>query len=334
LVAKAMDVILDSYSRLMKIGGSAAGARGMSEQNEQSSGQPVEESSVISQEPPSGTINRPVVHTDSAIGVESRPLQSNSGAELGIANLAAAVDRTSLITSSDSEDISNTSRALSQATSGATSKRPQAIGEDSRPLASGASMQHGTHVTSVAISPIEMFQYVFLLVEDEMMGDPAYLIAVIMEFLRSMSKAGLKAPPNLYVMMTTLLARSNRYAEIALFVSNKILEPSRELAMQLIELGRQHSLTRKLGVDMLRERFLHHDYVAVLLQEGYYLEALRYARKYKVITVQPVLFLEKAVDSDSPRNVSAVLSFFSEFMPSFKTTSDYGRYQHILSEMV
>uniref|UniRef100_A0ACD5ZTW0 Uncharacterized protein n=1 Tax=Avena sativa TaxID=4498 RepID=A0ACD5ZTW0_AVESA len=334
LVAKAMDVILDSYSRLMKIGGSAAGARGTSEQNEQSSGQPVEESSVISQGPPSGTINRPVVHTDSAIGVESRPLQSSSGAELGIANLAAAVDRTTLITSSDSEDIANTSGALSQATSGATSKRPQVVGEDSRPLASGASMQHGTHVTTVAISPNDMFQSVFLLVEDEMMGDPAYLIAVTMEFLRSMSKAGVKAPPNLYVMMTTLLARSNQYAEIALFVSNKILEPSRELAMQLIELGRQHSLTRKLGVDMLRERFLHHDYVAVLLQEGYYLEALRYARKYKVITVQPVLFLEKAIASDSPRNVAAVLSFFSEFMPSFKTTSDYGRYQHILSEMV
>uniref|UniRef100_A0ACD5Y1C6 Uncharacterized protein n=2 Tax=Avena sativa TaxID=4498 RepID=A0ACD5Y1C6_AVESA len=331
LVAKAMDVILDSYSRLMKIGGSAAGGRATSEQNEQSSGQPVEESSVISQEPPSGTINRPVVHTDSAIGVESRPLQSNSGAELGIANLAAAVDRTSLITSSDSEDIANTSRALSQATSGATSKRPQVVGEDSRPLASGASMQH---VTTVAISPNDIFQSVFLLVEDEMMGDPAYLIAVTMEFLRSMSKAGVKAPPNLYVMMTTLLARSNRYAEIALFVSNKILEPSRELAMQLIELGRQHSLTRKLGVDMLRERFLHHDYVAVLLQEGYYLDALHYARKYKVITVQPVLFLEKAVASDSPRNVAAVLSFFNEFMPSFKTTSDYGRYQHILSEMV
>ncbi|XP_047045482.1 regulator of MON1-CCZ1 complex-like [Lolium rigidum] len=327
LVAKAMDVILDSYSRLMKMGGSAAGARRTSEQNDQSSGQPVEGSRVVSQEPPSGTMNRPVLHTDSAIEVECRP-------EDGITNLAAHVDRTFLNASSDSEDIANTSRAPSQATSGATSKRPQVLGEDSRPLASGASMQPGTHVASVTISPIEMFQSVFLLVEDEMMGDPAYLIVVIMEFLRSMSKAGLKAPPNLYVMLTTLLARSNRYAEIALFVSNKILEPSRELAMQLVELGRQHSRTRKLGVDMLRERCLHHDYVAVLLQEGYYLEALRYARKYKVITVQPALFLEKAVAKDSARDVAAVLSFFSESMPNFKTTSDYGRYQHVLSEMV
>jgi len=201
-------------------------------------------------------------------------------------------------------------------------------------LASGTSMQHGTHVASVAISPIEMVQSVFVLVEDEMMADPAYLIAVILEFLRSLSKAGLKAPPDLYVMMTALLACSNRYAEIALFVSNKILEPSRELAMQLIELGRQHSLTRKLGVDMLRERCLHHDYVAALLQDGYYLEALRYARKYKVITVQPSLFLEEAVAKNSTPNLAAMLSFFAELTPSFKTTSDYSRYRHILSEMV
>jgi hypothetical protein len=172
-----MDVILDSYSRLMKMGGSAAGARRTSEQNDQSSGQPVEGSRVVSQEPPSGTMNRPVLHTDSAIEVECRP-------EDGITNVAAHVDRTFLNASSDSEDIANTSRAPSQATSGATSKRPQVLGEDSRPLASGASMQPGTHVASVTISPIEMFQSVFLLVEDEMMGDPAYLIVVIMEFLR------------------------------------------------------------------------------------------------------------------------------------------------------
>uniref|UniRef100_A0A452ZIU7 Mic1 domain-containing protein n=1 Tax=Aegilops tauschii subsp. strangulata TaxID=200361 RepID=A0A452ZIU7_AEGTS len=338
LVAKAMDIILDSYSRSMKTVGGAAGVRRTSEQNQQSSFQPVEDSRVVSQEPP-GTMIGPVINTDSASGVESRQSQSNSGVEHGIANLAAHVDRSSLNTSSDSDGITNTSRAVSQATSSsqisdATGKRPQVVGEDSQPLASGTSMQHGTHVASVAISPIEMVQSVFVLVEDEMMGDPAYLIAVIMEFLRSLSKAGLKAPPDLYVMMTALLACSNRYAEIALFVSNKILEPSRELAMQLIELGRQHSLTRKLGVDMLRERCLHHDYVAALLQDGYYLEALRYARKYKVITVQPSLFLEEAVAKNSTPNLAAVLSFFAELTPSFKTTLDYSRYRHILLEMV
>ncbi|KAK8445098.1 hypothetical protein SEVIR_9G258600v4 [Setaria viridis] len=332
MVAKAMDVVLDSYSRLMKMGGGLPGVRRTHEQSQQLGSQPVEGSHVISQETSPATTVSPSVNPDQAGGVVNRSAQANSGVDHGI-------DRAALNTSSDSDEITNVSGVTSQGTSGyqtsdAINKRQQVAGEDSRPLSSGTSMQHGQHAGSVAISPIEMFQSVFALVEDEMIGDPAYLTAVIMEFLRSASKAGLKAPPNIYVMMATLLARSNRYAEIALFVSNKILEPSKELAMQLMELGQHHPPTRKLGLDMLRERSLHHDYVAALLQDGYYLEALRYARKYKVITVQPALFLEKAVANNSAQNLAAVLSFFCEFTPSFKATSDFGRYRHILSEMV
>lgn len=54
--------------------------------------------------------------------------------------------------------------------------------------------------------------------------------------------------------------------------------------MQLLESGRHNLQTRKLGLDMLRQLSLHHDYVSLLVQDGYYLEALRYARKFKVIS--------------------------------------------------
>ena len=64
----------------------------------------------------------------------------------------------------------------------------------------------------------------------------------------------------------------------------QILEPSKEVALQILESGRQNSRTRKLGLDMLRQLSLHHDYVQLLVQDGYYLEALRYARKHKVIS--------------------------------------------------
>lgn len=64
----------------------------------------------------------------------------------------------------------------------------------------------------------------------------------------------------------------------------QILEPSKEVALQLLESGRQNTQTRKLGLDMLRQLGLHHDYVLLLVQDGYYIEALRYARKYKVIS--------------------------------------------------
>lgn len=318
-VAKAMDVVLDSYTRLMKMGGAFPGVRRIHEQNQQSGSQPIDGSHVVSQESSPGTTVSPAVNPDHGSEAVDIYVQSNPGVE-------HTIDRGLLNINISSDSVDNTSDAVD--------KRQQAVGEASRPLSSGTMMQHGQHAGTVAISPIEMFQSVFTLVEDEMMGDPAYLIAVIIEFLRSVSKAGLKAPHNLYVMTATLLARSNRYAEIALFVSNKILEPCKELAMQLMELGLQHPPTRKLGMDMLRERGLHHDYVTAMLQDGYYLEALRYARKYKVITVQPALFLEKALAKNSAHNLAAVLSFFCEFTPSFKATSDFVRYRHILSEMV
>ncbi|TQD69215.1 hypothetical protein C1H46_045252 [Malus baccata] len=115
-------------------------------------------------------------------------------------------------------------------------------------------------------------------------------------------------------------------------VSQQILEPSKEVAMQLLESGRQNSRTRKLGLDMLRQLSLHHDYVLLLVQDGYYLEALRYARKYKVSTIRPSLFLESACTSNDLQNLAAVLRFFSDFIPGFRDTSDHDTYYRILSE--
>ncbi|KAL5053721.1 hypothetical protein RYX36_034403 [Vicia faba] len=84
----------------------------------------------------------------------------------------------------------------------------------------------------------------------------------------------IRVAPNLYVLIIQLLVRNEHYAELGLFIVNKILEPSKEVALQLLESGRQNTQTRKLGLDMLRQLSLHNDYVLLLVQDGYYLEAL------------------------------------------------------------
>lgn len=77
-------------------------------------------------------------------------------------------------------------------------------------------------------------------------------------------------------------------------------------------------------------KLVHPDFVRMLCSNGLLLTW----RLVQVITVQPSLFLEEAVAKNSTPNLAAVLSFFAELTPSFKTTSDYSRYRHILSEMV
>ncbi|KAM0993103.1 hypothetical protein ACFX13_008931 [Malus domestica] len=207
----------------------------------------------------------------------------------------------------------------------------QVLRSDNSPLDANASQQE-SQPTSPVISPDEMYSFVFAPVEEEIIGEPSYLVAIIVEFLRSANIEKVEVHPNLYVLTVQLLSRSERYAELGQFVLNKILEPSKEVAMQLLESGRQNSRTRKLGLDMLRQLSLHHDYVLLLVQDGYYLEALRYARKYKVSTIRPSLFLESACTSNDLQNLAAVLRFFSDFIPGFRDTSDHDTYYRILSE--
>ncbi|KAJ6743094.1 COLON CANCER-ASSOCIATED PROTEIN MIC1 [Salix viminalis] len=214
-----------------------------------------------------------------------------------------------------------------------SSSQSQQLGPVNSPLNASVSERQESQLTSPAISPDEMYSFVFAPVEEEMVGDSSYLVAIILEFLRSASSVKKKVRPNINVLAVQLLARNERYAELSLFIINKVLEPSKKVAMQLLESGSQNSQVRKLGLDMLRQLSFHHDYVLQLVQDGYYLEALRYARKHKVVTVRPSLFLEAALASNDSQLLAAVLRFFSDFTPGFKTTSDCHTYNRILYEM-
>ncbi|GAV63987.1 LOW QUALITY PROTEIN: Mic1 domain-containing protein [Cephalotus follicularis] len=209
----------------------------------------------------------------------------------------------------------------------------QLPGPSNIPLHANVSKLHESQITSPAISPDELYRSVFAPVEEEMVGDPSYLIAIIVEFLHSACLEKVKVHPNLYVLVIQLLARNERYAELGSFVINKILEPSKEVALQLLESGRQNFQTRKLGLHMLRQLSLHEDYVLLLVQEGYYQEALRYARKHKVTTVRPSLFLELAFASNDSQHLAAVLRFFSDFLPGFRSTPEHNTYIRLLNEM-
>ncbi|XP_026425129.1 regulator of MON1-CCZ1 complex-like isoform X3 [Papaver somniferum] len=211
--------------------------------------------------------------------------------------------------------------------------QPQGSGAGENRSESDVPGQRELQVASAAISPDEMYQFIFASVEEEMAGDPAYLVAIIVEYLRSAASEKLKVHPNLNMMTIQLLARSERFAELWMFVLNKIVEPSKEVALQLLELGRQNFMTRKLGMDMLRKLMLHRDYVLLLVQDGYYIESLRYARKNKVISIRPSVFLEAAVSSNNSQHLAAVLRFFMDSNPTFKNTTDYSMYRRILNEM-
>ncbi|KAI3822722.1 hypothetical protein L1987_10319 [Smallanthus sonchifolius] len=307
MVFRAIDVLVKSFAYSLKTGSYLKGGK-------------LEKTPVSGV--PENSESGKSVKNESASGVESRTVHdsgfSTSDSEDNNANFKKAKGK-SLDTNSSS---GNTEEA---------SKIGDRLGN--QPLNANVSEQQESQVTSAAISPDELHSFVFASVEDEMIADASYLFAIIVEFIRSANLEKIKLHPNIYVLAVRLLARDERYAELGLFVMSKIIEPSKEVALQLLETGRQDIQTRKLGLDMMRQLMLHHNYVVLLVQDGCYLEALRFARKNKVNTVRPSLFLEAAYASSDPQHLAAVLRFFRDFIPGFAMTSEHSTYLRALADM-
>lgn len=264
-------------------------------------------------------------------GVPENNSGDNSGNKPDTSGKSVKTEPSSGFSTSDSEDNANFKKAKTKFLD-INSSNPQEnlMGSE---LNASVSEQQESQVTSAAIPPDDLYSFVFASVEEEMVTDASYLFAIIVEFIRSASSEKIKVHPNLYVLAVRLLGRNERYAELGQFILNKIIEPSKEVALELLESGSHNIQTRKLGVDMLRQLSLHHDYIVLLVQDGCYLEALRYARKHKVNSVRPSLFLEAAYASNEPQHLAAVLRFFRDLVPGFATTSEHSTYIRALADM-
>ncbi|KAE8676488.1 putative Ribosomal protein S9 [Hibiscus syriacus] len=329
MVAKAMDVLVTSYALSLKAGSFFKGIK-----TERTP------SSVPNVSGPEQGID---VNTSREDGL-GKSVQHESASRVN----SVSVSRPTTYLSSEMEDSSSFEPSKISSNDAQFDGGKQDMGAESSTtdnlLNASVSEQQESQFTSPAISPDEMYIFVFAPIEEEMIGEPSYLVAIILEFFRRydyrLSGLGLlfitilkvKMHPNLYVLTIQLLAHSEQYAELGLLVINKIIEPSKEVALQLLESGRQNFQIRKLGSDMLRQISLHQDYVLLLVQDGYYLEALCYARKHKVTTIRPSLFLEAAITSNDSQHLAAVLRFFSDFIPGFRSTSDFFTYYRILNE--
>lgn len=89
-------------------------------------------------------------------------------------------------------------------------------------------------------------------------------------------------PSGLQALLVQLLGHDEKYHELRQLVAGKLVDPSRAVALQLLDVGTNDVETRKLGMEMLRLLHAHSDYVKLLLQDGRLLEGLRYVRQNKV----------------------------------------------------
>lgn len=367
LIANAMEILTVSYSHGMRVANYLPGAPETAAPNravnQQSSNSNLHESEKSFQSDVSSINGKATKADTNYIDVEKEHVNAtltsgmressssslgdtdyqenlNAGVRAKLEDTAGSSAPQSLIHFDISEDNSKSdTRANSERRTSIESAKSNIRHEKSLALDAGGPLESVVldlatpRTTSTMISPDEMFENVFAIVEEEMSGDPMYMVALIVEYFRSVAVEKLKVPPGLHMLMVQLLARAERYAELGQFVTSKIVEPSKEVGMQLLEIGSFHLPTRKLGIDMLRQLSCHSEYVALLLQEGRFMEALRYIRRNKVHSISPSLFLEAAVLTKDSQKLASVLRFCTDFVPNFEPTSDYSTFSGIINEM-
>lgn len=171
MVSKAIDVLVSSYSLSLKTGSYFKGIK------TESTSSGVAKTSVArsSTDVSTSRIDGTSIRHESTAGVDSEyPSASTFSASESEENASSAPLRT------DSRDLQLGGGKVDRVNlTGA-----QSSGPSDNPVFVNISEQQDSELTSPAISPDEMYKFVFAAVEEEMVGDPSYLVSIIIEFLR------------------------------------------------------------------------------------------------------------------------------------------------------
>lgn len=185
MVTRAIDALVSSYSNSIKSGCYFKGIKAEKPPTPSASNINISTSVVNESIRREFVLGKSIKH-GSASGVENESFNRSpafpvSGSEENV-SLENSNDHHSLGTKADRENF--TAGESSQSEVQKLSLQSQLVGPSNSPLNASISENLESQVTSAAISPDEMYSFVFASVEEEMAGDPVYFVAIVVEFLR------------------------------------------------------------------------------------------------------------------------------------------------------
>jgi hypothetical protein len=125
----------------------------------------------------------------------------------------------------------------------------------------------------------QVYTHVLLPVEEEGVLDSTYLVAVVVEYIRTLNYQHIPVKSFLYEFIIDQLVRSNRYYELHQFLQYHVIADSLHVACQLLSLAPAYEPSYQLALDMLKRLGAHDQIVEVLLTKGFVIQALRFASK-------------------------------------------------------
>ena len=165
-----------------------------------------------------------------------------------------------------------------------------------------------------SISQREFYTSVLVPFSDRKDMPYQYMVAVTIEFIRSLNKFGIQVEHFLFELVMIILMENKCFYQLHQFLQYHVICDSKPLAMLLLSKELVYSPATQLAMDMFKRLgTADSEIIDILLSRGQILSALRFVKASdKVDTVSARLFLEAAANEDDRMLFYTVYKFFEE----------------------
>lgn len=166
----------------------------------------------------------------------------------------------------------------------------------------------------VVITQKDVYTKMFVPYADRKDMPYKFLVAVIVEFIRSLNKLQIPVEHFLFEMVMNILIENKCFYQLHQFLQYHVISDSKPLACLLLSRELVYPPATQLAMDMFKRlSTADGEIIDILLSRGQILSALRYVKAMeKVDTVSARQFLEAAANEDDKMLFYTVYKFFEE----------------------
>ena len=166
----------------------------------------------------------------------------------------------------------------------------------------------------VDITQRDVYTRLFIPFEDRKDMPYRFLVAVVIEYIRSLNKAQIPIEHFIFELLMNVLVENKCFYQLHQFLQYHIISDSKHLATILLSKELIYSPATQLAMDMFKRLAIADgELIDILLSRGQILTALRYIKATERIdTVSAKQFLEAAANEDDAMLFYTVYKFFEE----------------------
>ena len=185
--------------------------------------------------------------------------------------------------------------------------------------------ESGDSKYKVSISQRDLYKKVFVHFTDRKDMSYKFLVAVLVEYVRSLHKLIISVEHFIYEMIMNVLIENKCFYQLHQFLQYHVISDSKPLACLLLSRQLVYPPATQLAMDMFKRlSTADSEIIDILLSRGQLLTALRYVKvTNKVDSISARQFLEAAVNEDDKMLFYTVYKFFEDRNTRLRNTKKF-----------